>query len=201
MSMALFTMSVNAQDKSLSVVVGVNPGIGKLSTSLSHGKEEDHDINYKMGFGVSVDIEKQLSGVITLSEFRYGKWKYDSRKMSTDTPMFPMPAHCDDVTSYSFMQYAGRTFFPKKRLQIPVYIGIGADYLSGKPYHNLFVDLGVKARVKFYVTDVVGIFAGADWTYGFGLSSRGMPSSDTHQEYMSLSYTRPYVDFGATVNF
>ena len=199
--MVLFTLSANAQEKSLSVVVGVNPGIGKLSTSIYKDKNEDHDINYKMGFGLSVDIEKQLSGVISLSEFRYGKWNFDNMKMSTETPQFPMPAKCDDITSYSFMQYAGKTIFPNKRLQIPLYIGIGADYLSGAPYHNIFLDLGVKARVKFYILDTVGIFAGADWTYGYGLSSRGMPQSDTHKEYLTLSFTRPYVDLGATVNF
>ena len=195
--MFIFTTLICAREKSLSLLVGVDPCLGNLSTKIKMG-DEKHKINYNAGFGVLFDIEKQLNGAVSLSEFRYGKWKCDECKPYDGTSLFPIPATCDDVNSFSFMQYGGKTIFPKKRVQIPLYIGIGLDYLRGAPYHNLFFDFGAKARIKFYITSKFGLFAGADYTFGYGSSSRDLPEKSSKSFNL---YTRKLnVDFGFTVN-
>jgi len=195
--MAMLASSVCAQERSVSVVVGVNPALGGMSTSLKYDDEE-HFIDYKSSFGVSVDIEKQLQGLIVMSEFRYGKWKLDEFDPYGSKALFPMPDSADDLSSYTFMQYGGRTIFPKKRFQIPLYAGIGLDYIQGAPYHNLLIDFGAKARMKFYITDKIGIYGGADFSWGIGSSSRGMEEGS--KDTFKIHATRLYIDFGFTVN-
>lgn len=197
LGLAMLASSVCAQERSVSVVVGVNPALGSLSTDIGYDDEE-HNIDYKSTFGVSIDIERQLKGFIVMSEIRYGKWKVDEFDPDTTNPRFPMPDSVDDLSTYTFMQYGGRTIFPNKRLQIPLYVGIGLDYIQGAPYHNLLVDLGGKARIKFYITDKVGIYGGADFTWGIGSSSRGMEEGS--KDTFKIHATRLYFDFGFTIN-
>lgn len=195
--LVLIVSSVYAQERSVSVVVGVNPALGGLNTSIGYD-DEDHNIDYKSTFGVTVDIERQLKGYIVMSELRYGKWKLDEFEPDNTNPRFPMPDSADDLSTFTFMQYGGRTIFPNQRLQIPLYVGVGFDCLQGAPYHNLLFDLGFKARIKFYITDKIGIYGGADLSWGTGRSKRGM-EKDSSKSF-DISATRMYIDFGVTIN-
>ena len=194
---ALLASSVCAQERSVSVVVGVNPAFGSLSSSIKKDNEE-HFVDYKSSFGVTIDIERQLKGYIVMTEFRYGKWSLDEFDPYGDTSIFPMPESADDLSTFGVMQYGGKTFFPNKRFQIPLYAGIGLDYIQGAPYHNLLFDLGAKARMKFYITDKIGIYAGADFIWGVGTSNRGLPEDS--KKLFTINTSRLCVDFGFTVN-
>lgn len=195
--MIMFTLTTHAQEKSLSVVVGVNPGVGSLNTNIKLDDEE-YDLDYKMNIAFSADIEKQFKGAVTLSEFRYAKWKLDDVDLYKGAnPIFPMTSYPEDVSSFSFMQYLGKTIFPNMRFQLPIYLGVGADYLLGEPYHNLFFDVGLKARAKFYIIDNIGIFVDADAKLGWGQSQRGLSDVDTYFTIYKFNYG---VNFGLTVN-
>ncbi len=195
--LAMFASSICAQERSVSVVVGVNPHLGSLSSKIKFD-DEKHNIDYKSTFGVSVDVERQLRGYIIMTEFKYGKWELDEFDPYEGNSLFPIPDTADDLNTFTFMQYGGRTIFPNKRFQIPLYIGIGLDYLQGAPYHNLLFDLGAKARMKFYITDKVGIYGGVDLSWGIGSSGRGM--EEDSKDSFTISATRSYIDFGITVN-
>ena len=53
--LVLIVSSVYAQERSVSVIVGVNPALGGLNTSIGYDDEDDN-IDYKSTFGVIVDI-------------------------------------------------------------------------------------------------------------------------------------------------
>ena len=197
--LSVFYINVNAQEKAGSITIGVAL-IGYHHLNIAYDKEEKYKYDYKSYFNFNVGYERQFKGVTSLAEFTYTKAKFDKYDL-TGTSEYFNPAQSEDISSYSLIFYAGKTFNANQRFQFPVYIGAGGDYLSGGPFHNLAVDLAVKARFKFYITNNIGIFAGASVRYGWGVKSRSTKensSSDKSTGYI-ITNAMWYVDAGLII--
>lgn len=191
-----FFASANAQQVgTLSINVGFSP-VGHIHESISLNSEKyKYDYNSYLNF--SLGIEKQFKGVTTLSEFKYAKAKFDSYDLNGNSQWFN-PKQADDVYSISFTQYFGRTINANKRVQFPLYIGIGGEYLKGGPFHNIFIDGAVKGRVKFYFTNHVGIFAGVTGRIGWGAKKA---SENSKKDSYGIFNTQWSADAGLTFSF
>ena len=196
--LSAFSMNANAQEKAGSITIGVAP-IGYNHASITY-EDEKYKYDYKSYFNFNVGYEKQFKGVTSLAEFTYAKAKFDKYDLTGISEYFN-PAQGEDISSYSLIFYAGKTFNANQRVQFPVYIGIGGDYLSGGPFHNVAVDFAAKARLKFYITDNVGIFAGASARYGWGMKSRSKneKSSSSKSTGYSIGNVMWYVDAGIII--
>lgn len=200
--LSAFSMNAKAQ-KVRSLTIGVAPvGYTQAKISYSNSKrEEKYKYDYKSYFNFNVGYERQFKGVTALTEFTYAKAKFDKYDLEGQSEKFN-PMQSEDISSASLIFYMGKTLNPGKRIQFPLYIGIGGEYLSGGPFHNLAFDVAVKARVKYYITDNVGVFAGASARYGFGALgfSRGEKEVATSDRWAyALSNTMCYIDAGITI--
>lgn len=91
-----------------------------------------------------------------------------SEKKESDSYYIEGWNHFSNLKTITLNYYVGNTFFPGKRFQLPIYAGIGANYIMADPIKSLALNVGLKARAKFYITDRFGIFAGAGCRYGLG---------------------------------
>ena len=184
-----------AQDKVRSITIGVSPfGFNSANISLD---SEDYTYHYKSYWNVNMGYERQLRGVIALTELSYSHAAFDEYDLNGHSEWFN-EAQTEGLTSVALTFYAGKTILPNRRLQIPLYIGAGAEYLKGGPLHNLAFDIAAKARVKFYVNDNIAIFVGANGRYGFGSKSASEESYSSKKKY-SIGATNISFDAGISI--
>ena len=74
----------------------------------------------------------------------------------------------------------------------------GADYINGGPFHNLLIDGAVKARLKLYITNNFGIYAGATGRIGWGAKSASESGSKSSNSY-NITNTSWSVDCGIVI--
>lgn len=181
-------------DRAKSLVVGISP-LSHIATSVFHsGSDENYNYAYKNGWSVNLGYERQVWGVVTLSELAYTHATFDHYILKGMSKYFD-PAQQADINAITFTQYAGWTFNKLKRLQFPVYVGLGGDYIKGGVFSNLTLHGAVKARVKFYVTEHIAVFGGARAYYGFGSKSR----SDGSQDVYTLHNSGSSLDLGVII--
>lgn len=158
-----------------SIAVGISP-LSNISTSIYFGSgsttKEDYSYAYSRGKSINLGYEKQYKGMLLLSEFSYTSAEFDSYKLKGTSEFFN-PEQTADISSYSITQYMGKTFNQMKRLQFPIYWGIGLSYITGGPFENVTLNAALRTRVKFYITERIAVYAGARAYYGFGTKSRG----------------------------
>jgi len=176
--MMFIVVSAGAQTSKWSFTVGINPGFGELGTQIRNSDKEVHDIDYKQTFGINAGFEWQGDLVAHMTELRYIQYKYDKYELSEGEPTYPLPDSFGDLHSYSLMQYTGLNFMAEQNVQIPFYLGIGAEYLDGLPYHNFTAQIGGRIRVKIYFSDHFGIFGGLDYILGMGVSRRDVQNDE-----------------------
>ncbi len=204
-------ISVNAQEnkkqKAPSLTIGVSPfGSSKAKIIFT----EDLENHYKYSpLTINVGLEKMFKGISHLLELSYTNCSFDeySSKKERDTSKeiyrFPNESDLNDI---SLCYYAGYTFNKNKRLQIPLYIGIGGEYLTGDLFKKILFDFAVKARVKYYISNKVGLFIGGTWKYGIGSKRFTAPKAFTiesatgQQEVGSIDHQVGYIDAGITIS-
>lgn len=174
------SLSASAQNKARSLTIGFGPvGYNHVNISLD---PEKYKYDYKSYWNASIGYEKQFKGIVSLTEVSYSHAAFDDYELKGNSEWFN-PYQKDDLTSISVTTYAGKTINPNKRVQFPVYIGIGGEYLSGGPLHNLTIDLALKARMKFYFTDKIGIYVGVTGRAGYGMKKASESSSSSSSSY------------------
>ncbi len=176
--LAFIAISADAQNSKWSFAAGVNPGFGKLSTQIRHSDDEVHNLDYKQSLGISVAFERQGRMVAHLTEIRFVLYEFDEYSHSKNENFYPLPSSFDDIKSYSLMQYTGLNFMVGERFQLPMYLGLGAEYLHGEPYHNITGLVGFKLKAKYNFTNRIGIFGGFTYVFGLGGSRRGIEEND-----------------------
>ncbi len=72
----------------------------------------------------------------------------------------------------------GITLLQGKRVQIPIYIGLGLSYYSSPVPTKLIVDFGGRFRVRVYITNTIAWYAGG--YYLFGLTNKKDNKSVIH---------------------
>lgn len=185
----------NDEDEGWDMInVSIYPGV--LTSDISFPKGEKHTLTYT-GLGLKTELETRFHGISVMYDFAFGLWGYDDYSSNGKEAHFPMPESFGKVFSGSAMLYGGYTLFPKWRFQIPLYAGIGGEYLNGAPYHNFFLDLGAKARLKFYFTTKIAGFLGLNYTIGMSDSKRGLGKSPS--EKYDMFFTKGYIDLGVSI--
>lgn len=197
---ALFAMctSANAQQKATSINIGFAP-VGSISETIKL-KDEKYKYDYKSYWSAVVGLETQLKGVTSLTELTFAQAKFDEYDLK-GTPRKFNPYQTENIQDFALVQYFGTTINANQRAQFPIYIGIGGEYLSGGPFHNLAVLGALKARVKYYITDNIGIYAGGNVRYGLGVKKasddKSSISSDKDYSIGSLVW---HIDAGVVIS-
>ena len=155
--LAFICAMANAQVYSIGAS-GTVYGQERIRMALS---KEDVEVNkFCPVFGGGIFYEKILSGAIMLVEGSYITGKLSEHV--TGAIEFP------SFMAISAMVFPGLTIFPNKRFQIPVYVGIGYNFIKSDLLKSSQIAIGAKVRMKLYVTDNVGIFIGGNWKGGYG---------------------------------
>ena len=139
---------------------------GKERIRLAQSEDEYAEDNiFCPVHGASIFYEKILSGTNMLFEGSYSKGK-----LSENVTGLMESAY----TSVSAMVYPGWTIRANKRLQIPVYVGVGYNHITTDLLKTGQIAFGAKLRMKLYVSDAVGIFVGGNWKSGYGTYKSGI---------------------------
>ena len=199
--MLLACVSVMADgEKTTNLVVGFTPGIGQSRLSIKHDAKNGakDKFTYNQEVAVNVGLERVLNGIIILPELHYSRSKLNKDEIAPNS-QFPY-GELKNLSEVGFMQYFGFTLNAKKRFQVPLMAGVGIDYMFGEPVHNCFWAYGVKARMKFYITPKVGIFAGGMFKGNYGTSNRGEDSGyHSDDAKFKLNKTNFNAEVGLTI--
>jgi hypothetical protein len=158
---------------------------------------EKYKYDYKSYMNFNLSYETQLFGLSHITELSYGKAKFDKYDLSGTSPWFNAD-QTKDISFYSLSMLACTTINKFQRLQLPLYLGPRFEYLSGGPFHNLTINLCGKARVKFYITDKIGVYAGVTGYIGWG-SKKAHEKSDNSKEHYTITPTAAYFDAGLLI--
>jgi len=173
-----------AQDKATSLNLGFSPfGIERIN--INYG-DEKYKYDYKSYWNANIGLEKQFKGAVSLTEISYAQAKFDKYDLTNPSTKWFNPAQEDDIFIAAFTQYIGKTINPNKRVQFPLYIGIGGEYISGGQLHNITGNLAAKARFKFYITNNIGIYAGVTGKVGYGMKAAHDDNDKSSKEYYDV---------------
>lgn len=174
----MMATAVNAQVRNLGVGGNfMNTTQINIKSSSKSSSNSMYENIYRPLVGGTVFYETILGGLTHMWEASYMMGQLDDVKVGENHIESWDPASFDPLKMASLYYYAGSTFLSGNRLQIPVYLGFGANFNIGEPVTGLMWNVAAKARVKFYFTDNIGIYAGAYWKGGLG----SMKLSDNSQ--------------------
>ena len=176
-----------------SINISVAP-VGHTHMKISQDKEEYY-YSYKSYLGATLSFEKQLGSTTFMSEFFCQKAKFDYYNLKGHTDIFN-PAQEEDIFSAGVNLFIGTTINKYHRFQIPLYIGPSMEYVKGGPLHNLVINLALKGRLKFYITDNIGIFAGISGRFGLGLKS-----GESKNNGYTIHATTTYAEGGLVIGY
>lgn len=192
MSMFCTTTMADDGEKGKNIQVSFIPfGLEKARYGTYY-KGNHFDINYKSVIGGTLGYEFALGKSSSLVELGFTRASYDKVTPHIDDPeymdlLYPRKDKVENFMAFDFMYYWGKALtFADGRFQIPLYIGIGGEYLKGEPFRNFFFDLGAKVRFKYYVSNRVGIFVGATGKYGWSRMTSGSSEKTCTHGRMNL---------------
>lgn len=177
---ALILMSLPAAAQTLGL--SYSP-LGKASVKLPEG------VNYySSSLAGGVTYEFLTNGDSIMLEGVYSVYSYDTFVSSGESIV---PSSTENMTLMSLMGYYGWTINKGKRVQFPLYAGLGICSFEQSPGPEIALSAGVKARAKFYITNRFGLFAGANASLGiFALAKEGSNEASLY------SYRPMSVEFG-----
>ena len=205
-----FTMVGFGDTGAKSLNIGFSP-IGAMKVKLTEKKKGDEDFeggnfkyHYKEEFSFSIGYERNsgLSDddgdkVTTLIELLYSKGKFDKYDLKGEYHGFN-PIQEDNIYNIGLTYYLGKTLNQGKRFQVPLLFGPSLDYVNSGAIHNLTIGVALKARLKFYITDGFGIFAGAGLHHG--LYGRKKNHNNGYEDYSyRISPTLYNIDAGIAI--
>ena len=180
-AMLLVSTGASAQEKASSLTLGFAPtGYTHVNINLD---DEKYKYDYKSYMNVNLGFEKQFKGAVSLTEITYAQAKFDEYELTNPSTKWFNPFQTADIKDFAITTYVGKTIFPEKRVQLPLYIGIGGECIYGGPLHNLAIDLAAKARLKFYITGNFGFYVGATGRVGWGMKSASEKDSSNSDAY------------------
>ncbi len=166
--------------KITSITVGVSP-YGFAHSVVFWDKDHEYNYKYKPSIGANICFEKQGDGISSLTEISYYQADYDSHKFPKTDPaeLTYNLAQKENLMQMALTQYWGGTLFGKnKRVQLPLYAGIGCGYVKGGSLHNVTGDVALKLRLKFYISNHIGIYAGGTGRLGIGMKDNKNGNDD-----------------------
>ena len=175
-----------------SFIVGATPGPAMFKTTYRYeGGEYRLFYNKYRSFSLAFEDQLFAPGLGFLLEFSYSHASYD-HMTTKDIPGIPQYTdyNVKNINDYSLTLYGNLTLLPNHRFQIPIYLGLGGDVLKGEPFHHFMISAAAKLRLKYYVTNSIGIYVGVNARTGMGSSGVEKDSprkGDTHSMY-NVSY-------------
>ena len=136
---------------------------------------------YSSSLGAGVTYEFLTNGDSIMLEGVYSVFKYSS---FVSSPEHMVPLHTENMSLVTLMAYYGWTINKRKRIQFPIYAGLGICSFIESPGPKTTFNAGLKARAKFYITNRFGLFAGANACFG-------IYTLDTGSEELSLASYKP----------
>jgi len=166
LSAVYFLISSESMFSQGSLNISISPG--GLSNKEIYNQDNDNDFKYdfKNVVGAQIAYEYMKNGKCFLAELSYYNGKFDRAELKGTSSTFN-PENFKDYKSYDATLYYGLTINPKKRIQFPFYIGLGGGYSEGGPQKGLFIHAAAKARIKFFLTNRIGLFVGVTGKYGY----------------------------------
>ena len=196
-----FFLGVNAQVKTNNFGVGISP-FGMMYVKKEYKQNSKVDkvkIDYKSYLNAHLFYERQLGGAGLLIEGTYAMAKFEKMDNNIINLYEPDATYAKDVNIYSAAFYGSYAFNKQKRLQVPVYVGIGADFVNGDPINLAFVSLVAKARLKFYISNKIALYGGYNYKTGLGMD--GSDNKDSKAPEKSTYLNVNYADMGVTFSF
>ena len=129
-----------------------------------------------------------------MTEIYYGRSGFDKKTLKGVSAYFN-PDQEESLNHVGITTYIGKTINPNRRFQLPLYVGIGGDYISGGPFGNLNLDFAAKVRAKYYFSNNMGAFIGGTFKYGIGGKTRG-EEDDGYSQNKKLFY----LDMGIVIS-
>lgn len=186
------SIGVHAQDMCNNIYLGFSPLGGSIISFGESDDDVDLKFNYKSCWNATLSKEGIMMGFGYLVELSYGRGKLDKVKIEED-PSADLKAiahQADDIWNVSGAVYGGQVFNKGKRVQFPLYLGVGVDYTKGGIVHNTMPFVGAKLRVKGYITNSIGLWVGGNFNYDF--TGKKSFNDDTY----SMKAVRYYLDAG-----
>lgn len=123
-------------------------------------------LSYKPTYGGSASIDFGGSFLHNMLEISYYTGEMTNIEQS-DPILFNWNASdLRTLKSIAVFYSSGKNllgFLSSSRLQLPAHIGVGFTHNDIGPAKNNLFTVGVKARLKFYITDKIAIYAGGGY--------------------------------------
>ncbi len=192
--------AVAAQDKTHNLGLGVSPwGMQELGIQYKSKTENERmKINYVNYLAAHLAYETQNKGRGTLLEFSYAQSELKNIDKDIINKYQPDLKYDEKITTYSFHIYGIVTINKQKRLQIPLYFGIGGDYIEGGPVNAIFGMASGKARLKLYLTNKIGLYGGYSYDIGLTYKNIGDGSGPAPKVDRFMNNYVQHIDAGIT---
>ena len=169
------SLGVHAQKKN-NIVIGASP-FGQVHINMKK-EDEKYKYDYKNYLSGGLQYENSHSGIASLTEVNYFRATYDKSDLQGISTEHFNPVCTENIFGASLTQYIGVVINPKGSVQLPIYLGLGADYLNNSAFlHHFTGDIAAKARLKIFF-DKIGVYVGGSGRAGFGVKG-----GSEHQGY------------------
>ena len=196
----LLSFTTASAQKATSITLGVSP-LGYAQSRLYLDKEHDFQYNYKAILGANICFEKQFRGIASLTEISYAQADFDNYKFKGETMSLDVNKF-EKLMDVALTQYWGGTLVGKnKRVQLPMYFGIGAEYVKGGALKNVCFDLAAKLRLKIYISGNIGIYVGGTARAGVGLKTDKSVDENVKDEHYAAINLLCTPDAGLVISF
>lgn len=164
--MCLTCISIKAQKKH-NIIFAASP-YGHVHISMSK-EDEKYKYDYKNFINGGFQYENSHNGITSLTELNYFKADYEKMDLKEVQTTYFNPNCTENVFGATLTQYIGVVINHKRSVQLPIYFGLGADYLNNRDFlHHFTGDLAAKARLKFHFNNL-GFYIGGGARMGFGV--------------------------------
>lgn len=144
-----------------SISVGMTP-FGKLGIRSKGDKTDILTHRYSMSTPIyQISFETRVSGAMDLLL----EGCYSKVDMRDETGSFDLNTDC-----YGFYAFQGINFLPGARVQLPIYIGVGACYYKELEKAGVYLDFAARARLKIYLLNRLAIYGGVFYNIGEGVN-------------------------------
>lgn len=165
--LCLFAFNAIANAQKGNLLFGATP-YGKLDLDLKMDGVQNTMVFYPV-YGVQIggELGDNARGMLAEVFFMKGTPQgLNSGKESVALVDWSNPA-----TVIGFRGYSLRLLNSRHRIQFPIHFGLGISLVDNSSVQAWTANLAAKARVRFYFTNTIGIYAGATADFGFGLKS------------------------------
>ncbi len=170
-----FCLGAHAQKRN-NFVIGASP-FGQVHINMKKD-DEKYKYDYKNYLSGGLQYENSHHGITSLTELNYFRANYDKSDLQGISTEHFNPVCTENIFGASLTQYIGVVINPKGSVQLPIYLGLGADYLNNSAFlHHFTGDIAAKARLKIFF-DKIGVYVGGSGRAGFGVKG-----GSEHQGY------------------